>query len=93
MKHPCGAEKIVEINTRYLQKVSALLFLTLFIKNFKSKLHHFSIYSPCVAMHFSQGPTTFLMPQKKKLVERVATDAPLLSHYHYMKIVFPLKLF
>jgi len=26
------------------------------------------------------------------LVERVATDAPLLSHHHHMKIVFPLKL-
>jgi hypothetical protein len=45
-------------------------------------------------MHFSQRPINFLMPPKKLfLVERVATDAPLLSHHHHMKIVFPLKLF
>jgi hypothetical protein len=44
-------------------------------------------------MHFSQRPTNFLMPSKKCFFERVATDAPLLSHHHHrMKIVFPLKL-
>lgn len=30
--------------------------------------------------------------EKRCLVERVAADAPLLSHHHYTKIVFPLKL-
>ena len=40
-------------NMGVLQKVSALLcFLTLLTKNFKNKLHHFSIQSPCFAMHF-----------------------------------------
>jgi hypothetical protein len=42
----------------------------------------------------SQRPTNFLMPQKKmRLVERVATDAPLLPHHHHhMIFVFHLKL-
>jgi len=41
----CDNKKIIIIiiNTRYLQKVSALFFLNLFIKNFKSKLPHISI--------------------------------------------------
>jgi hypothetical protein len=44
-------------------------------------------------MHFSQRPTNLLMPSAKNVfVERVATDAPLFSHHHRMKIVFPLKL-
>jgi hypothetical protein len=44
-------------------------------------------------MHFSQLPTNFLMPSEKMfLIERVVTDAPLFSHHHHMKIVFPLKL-
>jgi hypothetical protein len=44
-------------------------------------------------MHFSQHPTNILMPSKKMfLVERVATDAPLLSRHHHPKIFFPLKL-
>jgi hypothetical protein len=44
-------------------------------------------------MHFSQRPTNHLMPPKKIfLVERVATDATLLSRHHHMKIVFPLKI-
>ena len=42
-------------------------FLTLFIKNFKSKLYHFSIQSPCFVMHFSQHPTNFLMPSAKNV--------------------------
>jgi hypothetical protein len=44
-------------------------------------------------MQFSQHPTNFLMPPKKIfLVERVATDALLLSRHHHMEIIFPLKL-
>jgi len=63
-------------------------FLTLIIKNFKNKLHHFTIQSPYFAMHFSQRPTNSLMPSGNMfLVECIATDAPLLSHHHHMKIV------
>jgi hypothetical protein len=45
-------------------------------------------------MHFSQRPTSYLMPSVKNmfLFERVATDALLLSHHDHTKIVFPLKL-
>ena len=42
-------------------------FLTLLIKNFKNKLHHFSIKSPSFAMHFFQRPTNFLMPSAKNV--------------------------
>ena len=36
----------------FFKKFPHFFFLTLLIKNVKNKLHHFSIQSPCFAMHF-----------------------------------------
>jgi hypothetical protein len=45
-------------------------------------------------MHISQRPTKFLTTSEKKFfVERLTTDAPLLSHHLHTNIVFQLQVF